>query len=56
MKKAVDEMRTAIVRYYENKGYSHSHAETYVPHDAEKVRWIYNKIQEEKRNEPTGSH
>lgn len=55
MEKSIAEMRSAIVKYYEEKEYSHEHAEDYVPHDADYVLWLYNKIQEEKGNEPTGS-
>ena len=56
MEKSVSEARAECVRYYEDKTYSHEHAEAYVPHDTDQVMRIYNKIQEEKGNEPTGSH
>ena len=52
MEKSIAEMRSAIVRYYEEKGYTHAHAEDHVPHDASHVLWLYNKIQEEKDNSP----
>lgn len=55
MEKSVAEMRSAIVCYYENKGYSHKHAEAYVPHDADQIMRIYNIIQKEKGDEPVGS-
>ena len=52
MKKSVSEARAECVRYYENRGYTHEHAEAYVPHDADHVLWLYNKIQEEKKLPP----
>ena len=52
MEKSIAEMRSAIVRYYEEKGYTHAHAEDHVPHDTSHVLWLYNKIQEEKDNSP----
>ena len=55
MENSVVEIRSTIVKYYENKGYSHEHAENHVPHDANHILWLYKKIQEEKGNEPTGS-
>ena len=55
MEKPVSEARAEIVRYYEDRGYTHKHAEAHVPHDADQVMRIYNIIQEERRNEPTGS-
>lgn len=47
--------RADIVRYYEDRGYSHAHAESYVPLDADQVMRIYNIIQKEKGNDPAGS-
>ena len=55
MEKTIAEMRSAIVRYYEEKEYSHEHAEAHVPHDADQILRIYNIIQEERGNDPTGS-
>jgi len=55
MEKSIAEMRSAIVRYYEDRGYTHEHSETYVPHDADHVLWLYTKIQEGNGNEPTDS-
>lgn len=55
MEKSIAEMRSAIVEYYEKKEYSHKHAEAYVPHDADQILRIYNIIQEERGNDPTGS-
>ena len=55
MEKSIAEMRSAIVRYYEDRGYTHEHSEGYVPHDADHVLWLYTKIQEENGNEPTDS-
>ena len=55
MEKSIVEMRSAIVQYYEDKGYSHKHAEAYVPNDADQIRRVFSIIQEEKGNEPTGS-
>lgn len=55
MKKTIEEMRSAIVEYYEKKEYSHKHAKAYVPHDADQILRIYNIIQEERESDPTGS-
>lgn len=55
MENSIAEMRSAIVQYYEDKGYSHKHAEAYVPHDADQILRIYNIIQEERGSDPTGS-
>ena len=52
MKINVTEARADIVRYYENKGYSHNHAESHVPHDPNQVMRIYNLIQEENKTNP----
>ena len=55
MEKSIAEMRSVIVQYYEDKEYSHKHAEAYVPNDVDQIIRIYNIIQEEKGNEPVGS-
>ena len=52
MEKSIAEMRSAIVRYYEDKEYPHKHVEAYVPHDADQIVRIYNIIQAEKGNDP----
>lgn len=52
MEKSIAEMRSAIVHYYEDRGYTHEHSEAYVLHDADHVLWLYNKIQEEKKLPP----
>ncbi len=41
------EARARCVRYYMNRGYSEKHAEAYIPHDEERVMWLYAIIQEE---------
>lgn len=52
MEKSIAEMRSAIVRYYEDRGYTHEHSEAYVPHDADQIMRVYNAIQEEKNLPP----
>ena len=52
MEKTVSEARAECVRYYEDKTYSHNHAEGYIPHDADRIMWVYNAIQEEKKLPP----
>ena len=52
MEKSVSEARAECVRYYEDKTYSHEHAEAYVPHDADQIMRVYNAIQEEKKLPP----
>ena len=49
MEKSIAEMRSEIVRYYEEKGYTRTHAEAYVPHSPEQVLRIYEAIQKEDR-------
>lgn len=55
MEISISAARADIVRYYEARGYSHAHAEAYVPHAADQIMRIYNIIQKEKGNEPAGS-
>ena len=52
MEISVEEMRSAIVGYYEDNGYSHKDADAHVPHSPDHILWIYNKIQEEKKLPP----
>ena len=52
MEKSIAEMRSAIVRYYEDRGYTHEHAEGYISHDADQIMRVYNAIQEEKKLPP----
>ena len=47
MEISISAARADIVRYYEDRGYSHAHSEAYVPHDADQVMRIYNIIQKE---------
>ena len=55
MEISISAARADIVRYYEDRGYSHAHSEAYVPHDADQVMRIYNIIQKENGNAPAGS-
>ena len=55
MEISISAARADIVRYYEDRGYSHAHSEAYVPHDADQVMRIYNIIQKENGNDPAGS-
>lgn len=55
MEISISAARADIVRYYEDRGYSHAHSEAYVPHDADQIMRIYNIIQKERENEPAGS-
>ena len=52
MEKSVSEARAECVRYYEDKTYSHEHAEAHVPHDADQIMRVYHAIQEEKKLPP----
>ena len=55
MEISISAARADIVRYYEDRGYSHAHAEAYVPHSADQVMRIYNIIQKENGDDPAGS-
>ena len=48
MEKSVSEARAECVRYYEDKTYTHEHAEGYISHDADQIMRVYSAIQEEK--------
>ncbi len=42
-----EEARARCVRHYMNRGYSEKHAEDHIPHDEERVFYIYNIVQEQ---------
>ena len=48
----INKLRAECVRYYEDKTYSHDHAEGYISHDANQIMQVYNAIQEEKKLPP----
>ena len=52
MEKSVSEARAECVRYYEDRGYTHEHAEDYIPRSADQIMRVYNAIQEEKNLPP----
>ena len=45
-----EEALAECIQYYVKRGYSEEHSRDYVSRGAEKVFWLYNIIQEEKKN------
>ena len=45
-----EEALAECIQYYVNRGYSEEHSRDYVSRGEEEVFWLYNIIQEEKKN------